>query len=127
MVLDIGEHSIVIKTHKQIKPKRILTVFTLTIISLGLFLTEISSDNLPKSFGQITNPIENQTLSIIPTQFGIPPELSASQKMLQQQAHVHSHLPQLDCMELHNRSKVLILLMECLTALTSDQILPKVQ
>ena len=61
---------------------RILTVFTLTIISLGLFLTQISTDNLPKSFGQTPNPnpIENQTISVIPTQFGIPPELSASQK-----------------------------------------------
>ena len=46
-------------------------------------------------------------------------------KMLQQQTHVHSHLPQLGCMELHNRPKVLILSMECLIALTSDQILPK--
>ena len=80
MVLDSGEHNMVIKTHKQLKPKRILTIFTLTIISLGLFFTQISFVNLSKSFGQALNPIENQTLSIIPTQFGIPPELSASQK-----------------------------------------------
>jgi protocatechuate 3,4-dioxygenase beta subunit len=80
LVLDIGEHNMMIKTHKRIKPKRILTVFTLTIISLGLFLTQISFDNLSKSFGQAPNPTENQTLSIIPTQFGIPPELSSSQK-----------------------------------------------
>lgn len=67
MVLDSGEHNMVLKTHKQLKPKRILTIFTLTIISLGLFLTQISFDNLSKSFGQSQNPIENQTLSIIPT------------------------------------------------------------
>ena len=59
---------------------RILTVFSLTIISLGLFLTQLSIDNLSKSFGQTPNQIENQTLSITPTQFGIPPELSATQK-----------------------------------------------
>ena len=106
---------------------RILTVFTLTIISLGLFLTQISIDNLSKSFGQTPNPIENQTLSIIPTQFGIPPEFLQAKKMFQQQAHVYTHLPQLDCMELHNRPKARILSMECLIALTSDQILPKVQ
>ena len=116
-----------IKTHKQLKPKWILTIFTLTIISLGLFFTQISFVNLSKSFGQALNPIENQTLSIIPTQFGIPPGFLQAKKMFQQQAHVHSHLPQLDCMELHNRPKVRILSMECLIALTSDQILPKVQ
>jgi protocatechuate 3,4-dioxygenase beta subunit len=67
----------VIITHKQ---KWILIVFTITIFSLGLFLTQISFDILSKSFGQEANLFENQTLSIIPTQFGIPPELSASQK-----------------------------------------------
>lgn len=45
-------------------------------------MTQISIDNLSKSFGQTPNPnpIENQTLSVITTQFGIPPELSASQR-----------------------------------------------
>lgn len=80
MVLHIGEHTMVIKTHKQIKQKGILTLFTITIFSLVLFLTQISFDNLSKSFGQTPDQIENQTLSITPTQFGIPPELSATQK-----------------------------------------------
>jgi protocatechuate 3,4-dioxygenase beta subunit len=69
-----------IKTHEQIKQKGILTLLTITILSLVLFLTQISFDNLSKSFGQTPNQIENQTLSITPTQFGIPPELSAIQK-----------------------------------------------
>lgn len=47
-------------------------------------MTQISIDNLSKFFGQTPNPnpIENQTVSVIPipTQFGIPPELSASQR-----------------------------------------------
>ena len=97
----------VIKTHKQIKQKGIFTLFTIAILSLVLFLTQLPFDNLSKSFGQTPNPIENQTLSIIPTQFGIPPGFLQAKKMFQQQAHVHSHLPQLDCMELHNRPKVL--------------------
>lgn len=70
----------VIKIQKQIKLKRILTISTLTILSLALFLMQISFDNLSKSFGQTPNPIEDHTLSIIPTQFGFPPELSASEK-----------------------------------------------
>lgn len=80
MVLHIGEHTTVIENHKQIKQKGILTLFTITILSLVLFLTQISCDNLSKSFGQTPNQIENQTFSITPAQFGIPPELSATQK-----------------------------------------------
>jgi len=76
----ISENTLVIIAHKQIKQKGILTLFTITILSLVLFLTQISFDNLSKSFGQTPNQIENQTLSITPTQFGIPPELSATQK-----------------------------------------------
>jgi protocatechuate 3,4-dioxygenase beta subunit len=67
-------------THKLKIPKEILTVFTVTIISLGLFLTQVSLDSLSKSFGQTPNSIENQTLSTRPPQFGGPPELSAIQK-----------------------------------------------
>jgi len=70
----------VIITHKLKIPKQILTVFSVTIISLGLFLTQVSSDSLSKSFGQTPNSIENQTLSTRPPQFGAPPELSAIQK-----------------------------------------------
>jgi protocatechuate 3,4-dioxygenase beta subunit len=70
----------VIITHKLKIPKQILTVFSVTIISLGLFLTQVSSDSLSKSFGQTPKTIENQTLSTRPTQFGIPPEVSVSQK-----------------------------------------------
>ena len=54
----------VIKIHKQLKPERILTVFTLTIISLGLFLTQISFDNLSKSFGQTPNPVSYTHLTL---------------------------------------------------------------
>jgi protocatechuate 3,4-dioxygenase beta subunit len=78
--LRFGEHSMVIITHKLKIPKQILTVFSVTIISLGLFLTQVSSDSLSKSFGQTPNSIENQTLSTRPPQFGAPPELSAIQK-----------------------------------------------
>ena len=67
-------------THKLKIPKQISTVFTITIISLGLFLAQVSFDSLSKSFGQTPNTIENQTLSIGPPQFGAPPELSATQK-----------------------------------------------
>jgi len=70
----------VIITHELKIPKQILTVFTVTVISLGLFLTQVSLDSLSKSFGQTPNSIENQTLSTRPTQFGAPPELSAIQK-----------------------------------------------
>ena len=70
----------VIITHKLKIPKEILTVFTVTIISLGLFLTQVSLYSLSKSFGQTPNSIENQTLSTAPPQFGAPPELSAIQK-----------------------------------------------
>jgi protocatechuate 3,4-dioxygenase beta subunit len=80
VVLHIGEHTMVIKTHKQIKQKGILKLLTITTLSLVLFLTQVLFDNLSKSFGQTPNQIENQTLSITPTQFGIPPELSVSQK-----------------------------------------------
>jgi len=67
-------------THKLKIPKQISTVFTITIISLGLFLAQVSFDSLSKTFGQTPNTIENQTLSIGPPQFGAPPELSATQK-----------------------------------------------
>jgi protocatechuate 3,4-dioxygenase beta subunit len=69
----------VIITHKLRIPK-ISTVFTVTIISIGLFLIQVSFDSLSKSFGQIPNTIENQTLSTAPPQFGVPPQLSAIQK-----------------------------------------------
>jgi len=67
-------------THKLKIPKQILTVFSVSIISLGLFLTQLSFDNQSKSFGQTPESIEKQTLATRPTQFGIPPELSATQK-----------------------------------------------
>jgi protocatechuate 3,4-dioxygenase beta subunit len=67
-------------THKLKIPKQISTVFTITIISLGLFLAQVSFDSLSKSFGQTPKTIENQTLSTGPPQFGAPPELSATQK-----------------------------------------------
>jgi protocatechuate 3,4-dioxygenase beta subunit len=70
----------VIITHKLKIPKQISTVFTVTIISLGLFFTQVSLDSLSKSFGQTPNSIENQTLSTRPPQFGAPPELSPIQK-----------------------------------------------
>ena len=117
----------VIKTHKQLKPERILTVFTLTIISLGLFLTQISFDNLSKSFGQTPNPDENQTLSIIPIQFGIPPELSASQKNASTTGTCSLTPASVRLHGTPQQTEGLILLMEYLIALTSDQILPKVQ
>ena len=97
----------VIKTHKQIKSNADFNSIHSSDYFSRVFLMQISIDNLSKSFGQTPNPIENQTLSIIPTQFGIPPGFLQAKKMFQQQAHVHSHLPQLDCMELHNRPKVL--------------------
>jgi len=67
-------------THNQKISKWILTVFTITIISLVSFLTQVSFVGLSKSFGQTPEQTENQTLSMTPIQFGIPPELSASQK-----------------------------------------------
>lgn len=70
----------VIKIQKHIKQKRILIISTLSILSLALFLIQISFENLSKSFGQIPNPIEDHTLSIIPAQFGLPPGLSAIEK-----------------------------------------------
>jgi protocatechuate 3,4-dioxygenase beta subunit len=70
----------VIITHKLKIPKHISTVFTITIISLGLFLSQFSFDSMSKSFGQIPNTIENQTLSTGSPQFAAPPELSAAQK-----------------------------------------------
>lgn len=62
------------------EPKRFLIVSTVTIISLGLFSMQVSFDSQSKSFGQTPESIENQTLTTRPTQFGIPPELSATQK-----------------------------------------------
>lgn len=70
----------VIKIQKHIKQKRILIISTLSILSLALFLIQISFENLSKSFGQIPNPIEDHTLSIIPAQFGLPQGLSAIEK-----------------------------------------------
>jgi protocatechuate 3,4-dioxygenase beta subunit len=70
----------VIITNKLKIPKQILTVFTVTIISLGIFLSQVSFDSLSKSFGQVPSTIENQTLSTRPQQFGALPELSPVQK-----------------------------------------------
>ena len=55
-------------------------VSTITIVSLALFLMQASFDNPSESFGQTAQLIENQTLATSPPQFGIPPDLSASQK-----------------------------------------------
>ena len=62
------------------QPKGFLIVSTVTIISLALFLMQISFDSQSKSFGQSPISIENQTLATRPAQFGIPPDLSATQK-----------------------------------------------
>lgn len=62
------------------QPKGFLIVSTVTIISLALFLMQISFDSQSKSFGQSPISIENQTLVTRPAQFGIPPDLSATQK-----------------------------------------------
>jgi protocatechuate 3,4-dioxygenase beta subunit len=67
-------------THKMKIQKQISTVFTLTIISLGLIFTQVSFESLSKSFGQIPNAIENQTLLTRSPQFGASPQLSAIQK-----------------------------------------------
>ena len=80
MIKEVGEHCMVIRSRKLKVPKRFLTVSTVTIISLGLFLMQVSFDSLSKSFGQIPDSIENQTVATRPAQFGIPPELSATQK-----------------------------------------------
>ena len=68
------------KTSKLRNPKRFLIVLTVTIISLELIFIQASFDSLSKSFGQTPELIENQTLSTSPPPFGVPPELSATQK-----------------------------------------------
>jgi len=68
------------KAHEGIRTKWILAVFTLTVISLGLFLAPTAFENLSRSFGLASNSNESPRYSMIQIQFGIPPELSASQK-----------------------------------------------
>jgi protocatechuate 3,4-dioxygenase beta subunit len=70
----------VIRTLKLEIPKAILIVITVGIFSLGLQLMQDSFDNQSKSFGQTPESIENQTLATSPPQFGMPSELSASQR-----------------------------------------------
>lgn len=61
-------------------PKRFLTVYIVSSIFLGLFLIQQSFDSQSKSFGDTLESIDNQRLVTRPLQFGIPPELSATQK-----------------------------------------------
>lgn len=68
------------KTSKLRNPKRFLIVLTATIISLEITFIQVSVDSLSKSFGQMPELIENQTLSTRPPPFGVTPELSATQK-----------------------------------------------
>src|SRR5512145_2987027 len=61
-------------------PKRFLAVYISTSIFLGFFLIQLSFDSQSKSFGDTLESIDNQRLVTRPLQFGIPPELSATQK-----------------------------------------------
>lgn len=61
-------------------PKRFLTVYIVSSIFLGLFLIQQSFDSQSKSFGDTLESIDNQRLVTRPLQFGIPPELSPTQK-----------------------------------------------
>lgn len=61
-------------------PKRFLAVYIATSIFLGFFLIQLSFDSQSKSFGDTLESIDNQRLVTRPLQFGIPPELSATQK-----------------------------------------------
>lgn len=61
-------------------PKRFLAVCIVTSIFLGFFLIQLSFDSQSKSFGDTLESIDNQRLVTRPLQFGIPPELSATQK-----------------------------------------------
>ena len=61
-------------------PKRFLTVYIVSSIFLGFFLIQLSFDSQSKSFGDTLESIDNQRLVTRPLQFGIPPELSATQK-----------------------------------------------
>lgn len=61
-------------------PKQFLIVLTVTIISLELAFIQVSFDSPSESFGQTAQLIENQTLSTDSAPFGVPQELSASQK-----------------------------------------------
>lgn len=69
-----------IKSSKLKMPKRFLTVYIATSIFLGFFLIQLSFDSQSKSFGDTLESIDNQRLVTRPLQFGIPPELSATQK-----------------------------------------------
>lgn len=69
-----------IKSIKLKTPKRFLTVSTVTIIFLGVFLIQLSFDSQSKSFGETLESIDNQRLATRPLQFGIPPELPVTQK-----------------------------------------------
>lgn len=69
-----------IKSSKLKMPKRFLTVYIASSIFLGFFLIQLSFDSQSKSFGDTLESIDNQRLVTRPLQFGIPPELSATQK-----------------------------------------------
>lgn len=69
-----------IKSSKLKMPKRFLTVYIASSIFLGFFLIQLSFDSQSKSFGDTFESIDNQRLVTRPLQFGIPPELSATQK-----------------------------------------------
>lgn len=69
-----------IKSSKLKMPKRFLTVYIASSIFIGFFLIQLSFDSQSKSFGDTLESIDNQRLVTRPLQFGIPPELSATQK-----------------------------------------------
>lgn len=69
-----------IKSTKLKMPKRFLAVYIATSIFLGFFLIQLSFDSQSKSFGDTLESIDNQRLVTRPLQFGIPPELSPTQK-----------------------------------------------
>lgn len=69
-----------IKSTKLKMPKRFLAVYIASSIFLGFFLIQLSFDSQSKSFGDTLESIDNQRLVTRPLQFGIPPELSATQK-----------------------------------------------
>ena len=69
-----------IKSSKLKMPKGFLAVYIASSIFLGFFLIQFSFDSQSKSFGDTLESIDNQRLVTRPLQFGIPPELSATQK-----------------------------------------------
>lgn len=83
----------VIITNKLKIPKQILTVFSVTIISLGLFLTQASFDSLSKSFGQYQTQLKIKHCQRDLHNLAPLKNFLQSKKMLRQTVHVHSYLP----------------------------------